>query len=154
MGVEIERKFLVADDSWRAGATGSLLCQGYISTDPERIVRVRIEGNTACLTIKSKSTGISCGEWEYSIPLDEARALLDQVCQRPLIEKQRYRIARDGVVWEVDEFFGDNAGLVVAEVELNSEEQTFVRPSWLGEEVSHDRRYANASLIRNPFKNW
>ena len=154
MGIEIERKFLVLNEDWKREGQPAFLCQGYISSEPGRIVRVRIDGQQAMLTIKGMASGISCGEWEYAIPLEEARALLAQVCQRPLIEKNRYRIARDGLVWEIDEFLGENAGLVVAEVELSSEEQQFVRPAWLGEEVSQDRRYANANLLKHPYCNW
>lgn len=154
MGVEIERKFLVTGDAWRTQGKGTYMRQGYISADPSRIVRVRIEGEFAKLTIKGKATGISRGEWEYNIPVDEAQQLLDSICQQPLIEKTRYRILRDGLTWEVDEFAGDNQGLVVAEVELESEHQKFAKPEWLGEEVSHDHRYANSSLLKHPFKNW
>lgn len=154
MGKEIERKFLVTSDAWRSEGQSSLLRQGYISAEPGRIVRVRIDGDRGCITIKGKATGASCGEWEYPVPLQDAAELLDQVCEKPLIEKYRHRIARDGVLWEVDEFLGDNAGLVVAEIELESEEQGFVRPDWLGDEVTEDRRYANANLIRKPFSQW
>jgi adenylate cyclase len=154
MGIEIERKFLVVGDEWKQQGVATYLRQGYISAEPGRIVRVRIDGDAAMLTIKGLSTGIACGEWEYAIPLADAQALLDQVCQQPLIEKNRYRIPAGDLVWEVDEFFGDNAGLVVAEVELQSEDQVFERPAWLGEEVSHDRRYANANLLKHPYCSW
>jgi len=154
MGIEIERKFLVLNDDWKQEGQASFLCQGYISAEPGRIVRVRIDGDQARLTIKGLASGLTCGEWEYPIPLSDAKSLLEHVCQRPLIEKNRYRIARDDLIWEVDEFFGENAGLVVAEVELTSEEQEFVRPSWLGEEVSQDRRYANANLLKHPYCHW
>ena len=154
MGVEIERIFLVVNQDWKTQACGSLLRQGYISGEPGRIVRVRIEGEQARLTIKGISTGIRCGEWEYPIPLADAEVLLEQVCVQPLIEKLRYRIAQDDVVWEIDEFFGANAGLVVAEIELTSEEQPFARPAWLGAEVSHERRYANANLQKHPYQAW
>lgn len=154
MGLEIERKFLVVNDDWRHQGQATLLRQGYISAEPGRIVRVRIEADRAMLTIKGLSSGISCGEWEYPIPLADAQALLREVCQQPLIEKARHRILHEGLLWEVDEFFGDNAGLVVAEVELESESQEFARPSWLGAEVSHDRRYANANLLKHPYRLW
>ncbi|MEB0139119.1 MULTISPECIES: CYTH domain-containing protein [unclassified Undibacterium] len=154
MGVEIERKFLVVNQDWKTQTEGSLLRQGYISGEPGRIVRVRIEAQQASLTIKGLATGIRCGEWEYPIPLADAEVLLAQVCVQPLIEKLRYRIAQDDVVWEIDEFFGANAGLVVAEVELTSEDQPFARPSWLGAEVSHERRYANANLQKHPYQAW
>ena len=154
MGVEIERKFLVLNNDWKTAATGSYLKQGYISSTPGKIVRVRIEGDTATLTIKGLSTGLTCGEWNYSIPLTEAQELLETVCQQPLIEKTRYRLPMGDLTWEIDEFLGVNAGLVVAEIELPSEEFLFDHPEWLGEDVSHDRRYANANLLAHPFKDW
>jgi CYTH domain-containing protein len=154
MGVEIERKFLVSSDAWRGLGQVTFLRQAYLSAEPERTVRVRIEGERAFLTIKSASVGISRGEWEYPILLADAKELIDQVCIQPSIEKNRHRIEFAGLVWEVDEFFGDNAGLVVAEVELASESQVFQRPGWLGEEVSDDRRYANSNLLRHPYSQW
>ncbi len=154
MGIEIERKFLVTTTDWKQQGQSVHLCQGYICSDPGRIVRVRIEGEQAMLTIKGKTEGISRGEWEYPIPVQDARELLSGLCTQPLIEKYRYRILYQGLMWEVDEFLGDNAGLIVAEVELESESQAFVRPAWLGEEVSHDHRYANANLLKHPFCQW
>jgi len=154
MGIEIERKFLVISNTWKALATRSYLKQGYISSEPGRIARVRIEGESATLTIKGLSVGITCGEWNYPIPLDDAQALLDTVCQQPLIEKYRYRLPMDGLTWEIDEFLGANAGLVVAEIELPSEHYVFTYPDWLGADVSHDRRYANANLLKHPFNEW
>jgi len=154
MGVEIERKFLVRGDGWRALGEGVLLRQGYLSSAPERTVRVRVEGGAAMLTIKGRSTGATRSEWEYPIPIPDAQALLDALCERPLIEKKRYRIPFDGIVWEVDEFLGENAGLVVAEIELSAEDQAFSKPDWVGEEVTHDPRYFNSSLIRNPYSRW
>jgi adenylate cyclase len=154
MGIEIERKFLVVGDGWKQQGQGTLIRQGYICSDPGRIVRVRIDGALAMLTIKGKTEGISRGEWEYAIPLNDAEQLLLGLCEKPLIEKKRTRIPYVGFVWEVDEFFGDNAGLVVAEIELQSETQEFAKPDWLGAEVSHDRRYANANLFKHPFQRW
>jgi adenylate cyclase len=154
MGVEIERKFLVIGDDWREQGQGVFMRQGYICSDPGRIVRVRIEGGHAMLTIKGKTEGISRSEWEYPIPLTEAQELLDGLCEKPLIEKNRRRIEFGGFIWEVDEFFGENAGLVVAEIELESESQEFAKPDWIGAEVSHDRRYANANLFKHPFSRW
>ena len=154
MGVEIERKFLLAGDGWRALGTPVLLRQGYLNADPARTVRVRIEGQQAWLTIKSKNVGAARGEWEYPIPLDDAAELLDRVCERPLIEKYRRRIDFQGHTWEVDEFLGDNAGLVVAEIELGSEGEAFAKPDWIGTEVTRDARYYNSSLIRCPFSHW
>lgn len=154
MGIEIERKFLVVGDDWKYQTECVFMRQGYICSDPGRIVRVRIEGERAMLTIKGKTVGISRGEWEYAIPLEDARQLLDTLCEKPLIEKNRYRIPFGGFVWEVDEFFAENAGLIVAEIELESETQFFVKPDWLGQEVSQDSRYANANLFKHPFQAW
>jgi adenylate cyclase len=154
MSVEIERKFLVRDARWKSLGQGVLLRQGYLSSDPERIVRVRIEGESAVLTIKGRVVGVTRGEWEYPIPLNDAKAFLDGLCERPIIEKKRYRIAHEGMIWEVDEFLGDNAGLVVAEIELESEDQVFAKPEWVGEEVTHDPRYFNSSLLRHPYSSW
>lgn len=154
MGIEIERKFLVLDERWRTLGVGVSLRQGYLSSHPERVVRVRIEGDLAMLTIKGRSVGASRGEWEYPIPLTDAEQLLASLCEQPLIEKKRYRIRHEGMLWEVDEFFGANAGLVVAEIELESEDQQFSRPDWLGAEVTDDARYFNANLISHPFTEW
>jgi len=154
MGVEIERKFLVTSDDWRTLGAPVLLRQGYLCAEPERTVRVRIEGAKGVLTIKSKSVGASRGEWEYPVPLEEATELLDRLCQRPLVEKYRRRIVHAGFTWEVDEFLGDNAGLVVAEIELPSEDAQFDRPGWIGQEVTDDKRYYNSNLIRSPYSTW
>ena len=154
MGVEIERKFLLAGDAWRSLGEPVLLRQGYLSSTRERVVRVRIEGGQAVLTIKGANVGAARGEWEYPLPLADAAELLDGLCEQPLIEKYRRRIAHAGMVWEVDEFLGANAGLVVAEIELESEDQTFDKPDWVGEEVSDDARYYNANLIRHPYSQW
>ena len=154
MGVEIERKFLVRDERWKALGAGVPIQQGYLSSHPERIVRVRIEGASAVLTIKGRTVGAARGEWEYPIPIEDARKFLADLCEKPLIEKIRYRILHVGMVWEVDEFSGENAGLVVAEIELDAEDQQFSKPDWIGDEVTHDSRYANANLRRNPFSNW
>lgn len=154
MGIEIERKFLVRDDSWKALGRGALLRQGYLSSAAERIVRVRIEGDVAMLTIKGRSSGATRGEWEYPIPLADAQDFLDRLCERPIIEKKRYRIAHEGMTWEVDEFLGENAGLVVAEIELETEDQAFAKPAWVGEEVTQDTRYFNANLLRHPYTSW
>lgn len=153
MGREIERKFLVRGSDWKRGASVTAMRQGYLSTDPERVVRVRVEGEKAALTIKGKSAGAVRGEWEYDIPTRDAEELL-ALCQRPLIEKSRYRIEYAGMLWEVDEFAGDNAGLVVAEIELHAEDQAFDKPQWVGEEVTHDARYYNSNLLKHPYKDW
>ena len=154
MGVEIERKFLLQGDAWRGLGQPVLLRQGYLSSARERVVRVRIEGEQAMLTIKGANVGATRGEWEYPIPLADAAELLDGLCEQPLIEKYRHRIEHAGMVWEVDEFLGANAGLVVAEIELASEDQPFDKPDWVGAEVSGDARYYNANLIRHPFSQW
>jgi adenylate cyclase len=154
VGIEIERKFLLVGEDWRALGQPVLLRQGYLNTDPARTVRVRIEGQGACLTIKSKNVGAARGEWEYPIPVQEASELLDRLCERPLIEKYRRRIAFQGHTWEVDEFLGENAGLAVAEIELGAEDEAFARPGWIGTEVTGDPRYYNSSLIRLPFSQW
>ncbi|MES2023986.1 MAG: CYTH domain-containing protein [Pseudomonadota bacterium] len=154
MSVEIERKFLVRGTDWKKLGQAVAIRQGYLSSDRDRIVRVRIEDTSATLTIKGRMVGITRGEWEYSIPIDEADELLNGLCERPLIEKTRTRIVYDGLVWEVDEFFGDNQGLVVAEIELESEGQLFTRPDWVAEEVTDDPRYFNANLLCHPFTAW
>ncbi|BCR06812.1 CYTH domain-containing protein [Desulfuromonas versatilis] len=154
MPMEIERKFLVSGDQWRQGAHGTLYRQGYLCTDPERTVRVRLAGDRGTLTIKGKTEGISRAEFEYPIPAGEAAQLLDRLCLRPLIEKRRYRVEYGGRIWEVDEFFGDNAGLVLAEVELETESAQVELPSWVFREVSDDPRYFNASLVKKPFCTW
>jgi adenylate cyclase len=154
MGVEIERKFLLTGDRWRTLGTPVLLRQGYLSSDPGRVVRVRVDGQHAYLTIKGRSEGATRGEWEYPIPLDEANELLERLCEQPLIEKTRRQISFRGNTWEVDEFLGANQGLVVAEIELTSEDQQFDKPDWIGEEVTHDPRYYNSSLVRKPFSSW
>jgi adenylate cyclase len=154
MGVEIERKFLLQGEAWRGLGQAVLLRQGYLSSARERVVRVRIEGEQAMLTIKGANVGATRGEWEYPIPLADAVELLDGLCEQPLIEKVRHRIEHAGMVWEVDEFLGANAGLVVAEIELASEDQPFEKPDWIGAEVSGDVRYYNANLIRHPFSQW
>ena len=154
MGIEIERKFLVAGEAWRALGEPVLLRQGYLNADPARTVRVRIEGAAGKLTIKSKNVGASRGEWEYDIPLPDAEELLDTLCERPLVEKYRRRIWHAGFIWEVDEFLGENAGLVVAEIELPSEHAVFETPDWVDREVTGDKRYYNSSLIRFPFSQW
>ncbi len=152
--IEIERKFLVRDDSWRPLAAGVICRQGYLSSARERTVRVRAIGGEGYLTVK----GIACGaarlEYEYEIPCEDACAMLAQLCEKPLIEKIRYRVPVAGSVWEIDEFLGANRGLVVAEIELESEGQAVEPPPWAGEEVTGDPRYFNSSLGRHPFSEW
>jgi adenylate cyclase len=154
MGIEIERKFLLASEGWKGLGQPTLMRQGYLVADPVRTVRVRIEGERAVITIKSKSTGASRGEWEYGIPVPDAAELLDRLCEQPLVEKVRHRIDYAGHTWEVDEFQGENAGLVVAEIELGSEDEAFDKPDWIGREVTGDPRYYNSSLIRLPYSKW
>jgi len=156
MAVEIERKFLVANGSWRTHPSsdgGVRYTQGYMNRDKTRTVRVRVAGAQGWLTIKGLSMGASRAEFEYPIPLADAQALL-ALCDTPLIDKTRHTLTHAGTEWEVDEFHGDNAGLVVAEVELAAEDQPFERPDWLGEDVTHDARYFNSALIAHPFVRW
>lgn len=154
MATEIERKFLVSSTLYRQLGPGTRYRQGYLSTDPLRTVRIRTMGHTACLTIKGKTEGISRPEYEYEIPETEANKLLDGLCIHPLIEKIRYKIMHQGHLWEVDEFEGENQGLVLAEIELPTENTPFEKPEWIGQEVSHDPRYYNSNLSIRPFKTW
>lgn len=154
MATEIERKFLVVGETWRGLAPGTVYRQGYLSTVKERTVRVRVAGERGFLTVKGISVGATRREYEYAIPLNDAEEMLDTLCQRPLVEKIRYRIPTDGFVWEVDAFGGVNAGLIVAEIELATEDQVFPRPVWIGREVTGDPRYFNANLIAHPYGTW
>ncbi len=154
MGQEVERKFLVKGDAWRNLARGILCRQGYLSRCKERVVRVRTIGNKGYLAIKGITSGASRLEYEYEIPISEANEMLDLVCEKPLIEKKRYRLRYQGLVWEVDEFLGENYGLILAEVELSSENQEFQKPDWLGEEVTGDPKYFNSNLVIQPFSKW
>jgi adenylate cyclase len=156
MKQEIERKFLVTGESWRTAAGEGIPCkQGYIGTvGPAVTVRVRLMGGTGFLTLKGPAEGISRPEMEYEVPAAEAVYMLEHFCTGGLIEKKRYFASVNGLLWEIDEFAGDNAGLVLAEIELEREDQPFKKPEWLGEEVSMDRRYTNAALARNPFSEW
>jgi adenylate cyclase len=151
---EIERKFLVKGDAWRALAKGTTYRQGYLNSAKERTVRVRTAEDKGFLTIKGLTVGATRAEYEYEIPFDEGKAMLDALAEKPLIEKKRYKFPAGDLMWEIDEFLGDNAGLVVAEVELKSEDQAFERPVWLGDEVTGDPRYYNANLIKKPFTRW
>lgn len=153
MGTEIERKFLVQEGPWRSEIPVSFR-QGYLTQDRSRTVRVRIAGTTGFLTIKGPNIGASRLEYEYNIPHDDAIELLDQLCIKPIIEKKRYKIIIHGKCWEVDEFFGDNEGLLLAEIELDHENEEFDPPDWVGREVTTDERYFNSNLAQNPFCNW
>lgn len=156
MAIEIERKFLLKNDSWKDNdqlSAGKVIKQGYLSIKPSQTVRARVKGEKAFLTIKGKSEGISRQEFEYEIPIPDALDLL-KLCEYPTIEKTRYKLPQGDLVWEIDVFEGDNEGLIMAEVELTSENQKIDLPDWVGEEVSDDNRYFNAQLVQNPYKNW
>jgi adenylate cyclase len=155
MASEIERKFLVRDDGWQRDAgAGVRMRQGYIVASEAGSVRVRISGDQAWLNIKGATVGISRTEFEYPVAVADAEQILEDLCIRPLIEKTRYLADYAGHRWEVDVFEGDNHGLVVAEIELDSEDESFEKPPWAGEEVSMDPRYYNASLATRPFSMW
>lgn len=150
---EIERKFLVRKEFFTPTGSRTIMKQGYLSVDPDRVVRIRTEGDQAWITIKGRMEGITRPEFEYQIPVEEAEILL-RLALFPPVEKIRHRITVEGTLWEVDEFLGANAGLWMAEVELKEENQPFSHPTWLGDEVTHDRRYFNAQLAQHPFSTW
>lgn len=154
MAKEIERKFLITGNAWRALAEGTAYRQGYLSTVKERTVRVRTIDDKGFLTIKGITVGATRAEYEYEIPAADANEMLDDLCEQPIIEKNRYKVPLDGFVWEIDEFGGVNDGLLVAEIELESEDQAFTKPDWIGEEVTGDPRYFNSNLIANPYTTW
>lgn len=154
--LEIERKFLVTSDSYKKEAfSKKRIIQGYLSSNPERTVRIRIKENKAYLTIKgnSNASGMSRFEWEKEISVDEAKNLL-LLCEKGVIDKTRFEVKVGNHTYEVDEFYGENEGLEMAEIELQSETELFEKPDWLGEEVTNDNRYYNSYLSKNPFKNW
>ena len=152
MGIEIERKFLVTGDAWKL-APAVPYAQGYLNRDKQRTVRVRVVEGEAWLTVKGASAGATRAEFEYAIPVADAEQLL-ALCDGPLVRKLRRVVVHEGSTWEIDEFQGDNAGLVVAEIELRSEDEAFAAPAWLGEEVTHDARYFNSSLAAAPYSTW
>ncbi|MHB8811019.1 MAG: CYTH domain-containing protein [Desulfobulbaceae bacterium] len=154
MGIEIERKFLVIGTAWKEKATPVACRQGYLCPGSGVTVRVRTMGGRGFLTVKGPGAGLARPEYEYEIPVDEAGEMLDLLCVKPLIVKERYRVVHDGLVWEVDEFGGENRGLVLAEVELAHPDQAVSLPAWVGREVSGDPRYYNASLAGNPYVRW
>ena len=156
MGIEIERKFLLASEAWRVSARpGIQMLQGYFERVPGfPTVRVRIAGAKAFLTVKGVVRNISRSEFEYEIPVEDAKAMLDEFCGKRIVEKTRFLVPFEGFVWEVDEYFGGNAGLFTAELELETENAEFPIPPWLGKEVSADRRYTNGALSRNPYCGW
>ena len=151
---EIEKKFLVTDLAWQNQAEGVFYRQGYLSTDPERTVRIRTMGKQAVMTIKGITTGISRSEFEYTIPLADANRILDEICHKPLIQKNRYTIDFQGQEFVVDMFLAENNGLIIAEVELENEDQNITLPEWIGQEVSHDPKYFNANLVKYPYCDW
>lgn len=155
MAIEIERKFLLKNDLWRDEADqGTRYSQGYLVGSKFASVRVRIQGERAFINIKSATIDITRQEYEYEIPLDEAHEMLETLCEKPLIDKTRYRLHDGNHEWEIDVFAGDNAGLVVAEIELTDIDESFEKPDWLGEEVSDDVRYYNVNLVKHPYKDW
>jgi CYTH domain-containing protein len=164
MPIEIERKFLVNRDRWHhfakvSGIQGFAYCQGYIASHEGRTVRVRIAGEKGFLTIKGPSVGYARSEFEYPIPLEHAREMLQTLCTPPLIEKTRYKVNWQGQIWEVDEFAGENQGLILAEIELEEGEapgtsEAIAHPDWVGVEVSQDPRYYNSNLAETPFRQW
>lgn len=155
MAIEIEHKFLLLNDSWRDEvASACHYQQGYMTSHSTSSIRIRTANENAWINIKSATIGNQRYEYEYSIPLHDAQELLSTLCLKPLIEKTRYLVHYPPHTWEIDEFHGENDGLIVAEIELSSATENFHRPVWLGEEVTHDLRYYNNNLARNPYKNW
>jgi len=154
MGKEIERKFLIAGDEWRKLAKGTAYRQGYLSTVKERTVRVRTIDDKGFLTIKGITIGATRAEYEYEVPAADANEMLTNLCEKPLVEKNRYKIKQGELTWEIDEFLGDNLGLTVAEIELTDEAQKFDKPSWIGAEVTGDPKYFNSNLTKNPYSKW
>lgn len=155
MATEIERKYLLKDSSWKELADkGTHYSQGYLVGSKNASVRVRIEGERSFINIKSATIGITRQEFEYEVPLDDAKEMLETLCEKPLIDKVRYLIKIEAHVWEIDVFLGDNEGLVVAEIELKHKDESFMKPDWLGKEVSDDERYYNICLVKKPFKDW
>lgn len=155
MATEIERKFLLKNSSWKESADqGTQYSQGYIVGSKHASVRVRLQGKRSYLNIKSATIDIVRQEFEYEIPFDDATEMLETLCEKPLIDKVRYLIKHDNHIWEIDVFSGDNDGLIVAEIELKNKDEKFIKPDWLGEEVSDDERYYNVCLVKQPFKDW
>ena len=155
MPIEIERKFLVKNDSWWSAVSHSTqIRQGYLAPVSKASVRVRVEGDRANINIKSATLGMQRMEYEYLIPKDEALEMLDKLCETPQIAKNRHRVKFGDHTWEIDEFFGDNLGLIVAEIELASVDESFEIPDWIGVEVTEDKRYYNVNLVKHPYKDW
>lgn len=154
MGQEIEKKFLISNDNWRNLGKGKEYCQGYLNSEKGRTVRIRTIGENGILTIKGPSVDGAKLEYEYEIPYLDALEMLEKLCHKPLIKKTRYKIEHKGFIWEVDEFMGENDGLLFAEIELEDLNQVFEKPDWIGKEVTSDSRYYNANLVNNPYSNW
>ena len=154
MAIEMERKFLVVDQSYQSMGMPHRIVQGYICSENDRVVRVRIYDEFAFITIKNATVGFARDEFEYAIPVADAEAMLRDVCEQPIIEKTRYVVPFAGNIWEVDQFSGENQGLVVAEIELEEREQEFELPPFVGAEVTEDSRYYNSQLFKNPYQNW
>jgi adenylate cyclase len=154
MSVEIEHKYLVKSTVYRSLAEPVSYRQGYLAILPDKAVRVRVAGDKGYLTIKARVSNLTRKEYEYEIPFTDAEEMLKGMCIGSVIEKLRYRILYEGFTWEVDEFLGDNAGLVVAEIEVSHEEEIFMKPDWVGDEVSGDPRYLNSNLSSRPFNTW
>lgn len=155
MATEIERKFLILNHDWQEYTRSELhIVQGYLATNEFSSTRIRIQDDKANINIKSATLGIERTEFEYAIPVIDAQLIIDELCVKPVIEKTRFLVEHMQHTWEIDVFSGDNEGLIVAEIELSSTDETFEKPSWLGEEVSNDARYYNACLVENPYKNW
>ena len=155
MATEIERKFIVTHDSWRENVRETRhYRQAYFGGGGKASFRIRIDGDKAKLNIKSATLGIQRSEYEVAVTLADGNEMIDHLCEHPIIEKTRYFVEFGGNTWEIDVFEGDNAGLIVAEIELKSTEQVFALPAWAGAEVSHDARYYNVNLVKHPFKSW
>jgi adenylate cyclase len=155
MAIEIEHKFLLANNDWRDHITRSVKYrQGYLSSQETSSIRIRISEDHAWLNIKSATIGTHRHEYEYEIPLPDANEIINSLCRKPIIEKIRHFVIDDGNTWEIDEFDGDNKGLIIAEIELSERGQTFSKPRWLGEEVTHDLRYYNNNLAIHPYSEW
>jgi len=155
MATEIERKYTLKSEDWRNTISSSQrITQGYLAGNDRASVRIRVAGDHANINIKSATLGITRQEYEYEIPLEDAQNMLEQLCEKPVIDKTRYYVSFAGKTWEIDEFYGENAGLIVAEIELDSIEEEFELPPWISNEVSDDKRYYNVSLVDHPYKDW
>lgn len=155
MATEIERKYLILNDGWRDQADeGIQITQGYMGGNDKSSIRIRINGDSANLNIKSKTLGMLRSEYEYAIPLEDAREMLTTLCDRPYIDKTRFHVSHEGHLWEIDVFAGENEGLIVAELELDSADEAYNLPDWIGKEVTEEPRYYNICLVTHPYKNW